>query len=228
MTDFAERRAKMVDKQLRRRGIADERVLAAMGSVPRELFMPEGIRRRAYSDAALPIGSGQTISQPWIVAATLEGLGLRGEERVLEVGGGSGYTAALLARLATHVTSVELLPELSKEARRALILAGSDLDRIDLVVGDGSVGHPAGAPYDAIAIHAAVPGEPTTILAQLAPGGRLVAPIVEGEGETLMQFWRDSRRGGALHAEVDRGVPVRPIAGSRGFLVALIRIRSPR
>ena len=151
MTSFAERRAKMVDRQLRRRGISDERVLEAMGEVPRELFVPEGIRRRAYRDEALPIGHGQTISQPWIVAATLQGLGLRGDERVLEVGGGSGYTAALLVRLAAHVVSVELVAELTTEARRALILARADLDRIELVVGDGSAGHPDGAPYDAIA-----------------------------------------------------------------------------
>ncbi len=207
MATFAERRAKMVDRQLRRRGITDERVLAAMAEVPRELFVPEGIRRRAYADAALPIGSGQTISQPWIVAATLEGLGLRGGERVLEVGGGSGYTAALLARLASRVTSVELLPELTTEARRALILAGADLDRIDLVTGDGSAGWPEGAPYDAIALHAAVPGEPRKVLDQLAPGGHLVAPVVEGGEETLTMYWRDPAG--------EKRFPHQPIAACR-------------
>jgi protein-L-isoaspartate(D-aspartate) O-methyltransferase len=191
VASFAERRARMVDKQLRRRGITDERVLDAMADVPRELFVPEGIRRRAYADAALPIGSGQTISQPWIVAATLEGLGLRGSEHVLEVGGGSGYTAALLALLARSVVSVELLPELTKEARHSLILAGADLDRIELVTGDGSGGYPPRAPYDAIALHAAVPGEPASALQQLGPGGRLVAPVDRDGDETLTQFWRE-------------------------------------
>ena len=217
MTDFAERRAKMVDRQLRRRGISDERVLEVMGEVPRELFVPEEIRRRAYRDEALPIGHGQTISQPWIVAATLQGLGLRGEERVLEVGGGSGYTAALLARLAKHVTSVELVPELTTEARRALILAGADLDRIDLVVGDGSAGHPDGAPYDAIALHAAVPGEPTSALAQLTPGGRLVAPVVEDGEETLTLFWRDSVGAERFMRRPIAACRFVPMLGAEGF-----------
>ncbi|MCB0866515.1 MAG: protein-L-isoaspartate(D-aspartate) O-methyltransferase [Solirubrobacterales bacterium] len=217
MTDFAERRAKMVDRQLRRRGISDERVLEVMGEVPRELFVPEEIRRRAYRDEALPIGHGQTISQPWIVAATLQGLGLRGEERVLEVGGGSGYTAALLARLAKHVTSVELVPELTTEARRALILAGADLDRIDLVVGDGSAGHPDGAPYDAIALHAAVPGEPTSALAQLTPGGRLVAPVVEDGEETLTLFWRDSAGAERFMRRPIAACRFVPMLGAEGF-----------
>ncbi len=217
MASFADSRAKMVDRQLRRRGITDERVLAAMGEVPRELFVPEGIRRRAYADAALPIGSGQTISQPWIVAATLQGLGLRGTERVLEVGGGSGYTAALLVRLAAHVVSVELVPELTTEARRALILARADLDRIELVVGDGSAGYPDGAPYDAIALHAAVPGEPRTALGQLAPGGRLVAPVVEGEAETLTLFWRDSDGAERFMRRPIAACRFVPMLGAEGF-----------
>lgn len=217
MATFAERRAKMVDRQLRRRGITDERVLAAMAEVPRELFVPEGIRRRAYADAALPIGFGQTISQPWIVAATLEGLGLRGGERVLEVGGGSGYTAALLALLAGHVTSVELVGELTTEARRALILAGADLDRIDLIVGDGSAGYAAGAPYDAIALHAAVPGEPRKVLSQLVPGGNLVAPVVEGEEETLTMFWRDPAGEERFPSQPIAACRFVPMLGAEGF-----------
>lgn len=217
MASFAERRAKMVDRQLRRRGIGDERVLAAMAEVPRELFVPEGIRRRAYADAALPIGSGQTISQPWIVAATLAGLDLSGEERVLEVGGGSGYTAALLARLAAHVTSVELVGELAAAARRSLILAGADLDRIDLVVGDGSAGYPRGAPYDAIALHAAVPGEPRVVLRQLAPGGHLVAPVVEDGEETLTIFWRDPAGGERFPRTPIAACRFVPMLGAEGF-----------
>lgn len=217
MASFAERRAKMVDRQLRRRGIGDERVLAAMAEVPRELFVPEGIRRRAYADAALPIGSGQTISQPWIVAATLAGLDLSGEERVLEVGGGSGYTAALLARLAAHVTSVELVGELAAAARRSLILAGADLDRIDLVVGDGSAGYPRGAPHDAIALHAAVPGEPRVVLRQLAPGGHLVAPVVEDGEETLTIFWRDPAGGERFPRTPIAACRFVPMLGAEGF-----------
>lgn len=217
MVRFAERRAKMVNRQLRRRGITDERVLAAMAAVPRELFVPEGLRRRAYADEALPIGSGQTISQPWIVAATLEGLDLKGGERVLEVGGGSGYTAALLARLAAHVTSVELLPELVAAARRALILAGADLDRIDLVAGDGSAGYPAGAPYDAIALHAAVPAEPDTALRELAPGGHLVAPVAAGSGEMLTVYWRDPGRAERFGSRPIAACRFVPMLGAEGF-----------
>ena len=207
----------MVDRQLRRRGITDARVLEAMAAVPRELFVPEAIRRRAYADAALPIGAGQTISQPWIVAATLEGLGLTGHERVLEVGGGSGYTAALLARLAAEVVSVELVADFAAEARRALILAGTDLDRVELIAGDGSAGHPAGAPYDAIALHAAVPGEPVAVLRQLVPGGRLVAPVVEGERETLIMFWRDSGGAERFMRKPIAACRFVPMLGAAGF-----------
>jgi protein-L-isoaspartate(D-aspartate) O-methyltransferase len=179
----------MVERQLRRRGIADQRVLAAMGRVPRELFVPEGIRSRAYSDAALPIGHGQTISQPWIVAATIEALGLTGSETVLEVGGGSGYTAALLAELARRVISIELVPELAAAARDAL--SGYGPNRVEVIVGDGSLGLPERAPFDAIAVHAASPGPPSALLDQLAPGGRLVAPVAAERGEHLTLFWRD-------------------------------------
>jgi protein-L-isoaspartate(D-aspartate) O-methyltransferase len=189
MTSFAEKRTRMVERQLRRRGITDERVLAAMERVPRELFVPDKIRSRAYVDAALPIGHGQTISQPWIVAATIEALGLRGSETVLEVGGGSGYTAALLAELAVRVISIELVPELAEAARSAL--AGYPPDRVEVIVGDGSLGLPDRAPFDAIAVHAASPGPPSALLDQLAPGGRLVAPVAAERGENLTLFWRD-------------------------------------
>jgi protein-L-isoaspartate(D-aspartate) O-methyltransferase len=189
MDSFAEKRTRMVERQLRRRGITDERVLAAMERVPRELFVPEKIRSRAYADAALPIGHGQTISQPWIVAATIEALGLRGPETVLEVGGGSGYTAALLAELANRVISIELVPELAEAARE--VLAAYVPDRVDVIVGDGSLGLPERAPFDAIAVHAASPGPPSALLDQLAPGGRLVAPVAAEHGENLTLFWRD-------------------------------------
>ena len=134
--EFALRRRRMVDRQLRRRGIRDERVLAAMAEVPRELFLPEPLRERAYRDGALPIAEGQTISQPWIVARMVELMALEGPERVLEVGTGSGYAAAVLARCAAHVVSVERKPTLSEGAAAALQAAGAR--NVELRVGDGS------------------------------------------------------------------------------------------
>src|SRR5436190_9371517 len=142
-------RAQMVERQLRRRGIHDERVLAAMGRVRREDFLPEELRGAAYEDAALPIGHGQTISQPYMVARICEELCLRGGERVLDVGTGSGYQAAVLAELAAEVHSVERIPELAARARDAL--QGS---RVQVHVGDGTLGLPEHAPFDAIAVAA--------------------------------------------------------------------------
>ena len=144
MAGHAEKRERMVERQLRRRGITDERVLEAMATIPRERFVPEAIRDRAYADAALPIGHGQTISQPWIVAAICQALELKGGESVLEIGGGSGYSAAILAHLAERVTSIELIPELARSARDALAEIGLGPERIEVVVGDGSLGRPGG------------------------------------------------------------------------------------
>ena len=217
MASFADQRARMVERQLRRRGISDGRVLAAIGTVPRELFVPEEIRARAYDDAALPIGHGQTISQPWIVAATCAALGLRGPETVLEVGGGSGYTGAILAELAGHVISIELVPELAALARGALTAAGYGPDRVEVIVGDGSLGLPDRAPFDAIAVHAASPGPPAVLLDQLTPGGRLVAPVAADRGESLTLFWRDSRSSERyLRREIS---PCRfvPLLGAEGY-----------
>jgi protein-L-isoaspartate(D-aspartate) O-methyltransferase len=217
MATAAEQRVRMVERQLRRRGITDERVLAAMAAVPREQFVPEEIRDRAYVDAALPIGGGQTISQPWIVAAICQALGLAGHETVLEVGGGRGYSAAVLAELASRVISIELVPELAEEARRALSSAGLGGERVEVIVGDGSLGHEAEAPYEAIAVHAAAPGPPKTLLAQLAPGGRLVAPIAEGRDEALIVFTRDRGRGDRFRQR--RIAPCRfvPLLGAEGY-----------
>ncbi|HEX6602429.1 MAG TPA: protein-L-isoaspartate(D-aspartate) O-methyltransferase, partial [Solirubrobacterales bacterium] len=175
MTDAAKARARMVERQLRRRGIEDERVLAAMGEVPREEFLPPALRHRAYADSALPIGEEQTISQPWIVAAICQALRLEGSELVLEIGTGSGYSAAVLSRLASHVVSVERHEALSRGAAQALGSLG--IANVELVVGDGTLGVPARAPFDAIAVHATAPAPPPALLDQLAEGGRLVIPI---------------------------------------------------
>ena len=207
----------MVAVQLRRRGIKDERVLAAMGAVERELFVPDAQREVAYSDAALPIGSDQTISQPWIVAAICQALALTGDETVLDVGGGSGYSAALLAQLAKRVVSVERIPELAERARRALAVARIGADRVEVVVGDGTLGVPDAEPFDAIAIHAAAPARPRTLLTQLAPGGRLVAPIGFGGGEVLTLFTRPVDGLGPIATR--RIAPSRfvPLIGAEGF-----------
>jgi protein-L-isoaspartate(D-aspartate) O-methyltransferase len=202
----------MVERQLRRRGIEDERVLAAMGAVPRELFVPEGRRGQAYSDAALPIAEGQTISQPWIVAAICQALRLRGDERVLEVGVGSGYSTAVLSRLAAEVLGIERHRTLAEEARRALAEAGAG--NVEVVVGDGSRGLPERAPFDAVAVHAAAPGAPGTLLGQLAAGGRLVVPIAKEEADMLTLFVRDGEEARSVELAPCRFVP---LVGEEGF-----------
>src|SRR6476469_7096140 len=163
---FAEERGRMVDLQLYRRGIADERVLAAMGRVPRELFVPAEVREAAYADAALPIGDGQTISQPYMVALICEALSLHGSERVLDVGTGSGYQAAVLAELAGEVHTIERLPELAEAARGRLESAGYG-GRVHVHIGDGTLGLPQQAPFDAIAVAAAAPDLPASLYEQL-------------------------------------------------------------
>jgi len=181
----AEARASMVETQLRSRGIEDERVLAAMERVPRELFVPEELRHQAYSDAALPIGAGQTISQPYMVALICEQLALRGDERVLDVGTGSGYQAAVLAELAGEVHTIERIPALAEQARANLAAAGY-AGRVGLHVGDGSRGLPEAAPFAAIAVAAAALEPPPALYAELAPRGRLVVPV-GGSGEQWLE-----------------------------------------
>jgi protein-L-isoaspartate(D-aspartate) O-methyltransferase len=202
----------MVERQLRRRGISDERVLAAMGDVPREEFVPPEIRSSAYNDSALPIGHEQTISQPWVVAAICQALGLRGDEHVLEIGTGSGYSAAVLAQLAEHVVSLERVPELGESAARNLDRLG--IDNVEVIVGDGSRGHPEAAPYDAIAVHAATPEAPHSLLSELAPVGRLVVPIAAGSADLLTAFIRDN---GDLHQETIGPCRFVPLIGAEGF-----------
>jgi protein-L-isoaspartate(D-aspartate) O-methyltransferase len=202
----------MVERQLRRRGIGDERVLAAMGEVPREAFVPERFRSRAYSDSALPIGSEQTISQPWIVAAICQALGLEGGERVLEVGSGSGYSAAVLSRLAAGVVGVERHELLAVEARRVLDRLG--IENVELIVGDGSRGVPERAPFDAIAVHATAPAPPQSLLGQLAEGGRLVVPIA-ADGADMLTVFR--RRGGDLERTEIGPCRFVPLIGEEGY-----------
>ena len=165
-----------IERQLYRRGIRDERVLAAMARVPREAFVPAGARRHAYADAALSLPHGQTISQPYIVALICQALELQGGERVLDVGTGSGYQAAVLAELAGEVVSVERIPELGEQALRNLAGAGYE---VDVRIGDGSLGVPDRAPYDAIAVAATTSEVPEPLYEQLVTGGRLVLPIDE-------------------------------------------------
>jgi protein-L-isoaspartate(D-aspartate) O-methyltransferase len=164
------------DAQLRRRGLTDARVIAAMERVPRELFVPPQARRHAYDDAALELSHGQTISQPYIVGLISASLRLTGGERVLDVGTGSGYQAAVLAELACNVVSVERIPALAELARRNLDAAGYG-GRVEVVVGDGTLGLPERAPFDAIAVAAAAAELPPALEDQLAPGARLVIPI---------------------------------------------------
>ena len=166
----------MVEDQLRARGIEDERVLAAMERVPRELFVPDKLRARAYDDAALPIGAEQTISQPYMVARICSELQLTGGEKVLDIGTGSGYQAAVLAELAGEVHSLERIPTLADRARAALASAGY-ADRVHVHEADGTMGLPAEAPFGGIAVAAAARRPPPALLEQLEPHGRLVIPI---------------------------------------------------
>jgi protein-L-isoaspartate(D-aspartate) O-methyltransferase len=210
--DFTNQRAQMVERQLRRRGIDDERVLAAMAAIPREHFVPEDVRRSAYNDSALPIGHEQTISQPWVVAAICQALRLHGDESLLEIGTGSGYSAAVLARLARHVISIERVPDLGETARRKLEELG--IRNVEVVVGDGSRGYPGGAPYDAIAVHAATPEAPHSLLAELATDGRLVVPIATGSADLLTAFVREN---GDLRQETIGPCRFVPLIGAEGF-----------
>jgi len=190
-TTSTDARARMVERQLRRRGIHDERVLAAMGEVPREMFVPPDQRKRAYRDGALRIGEGQTISQPWIVGCMCQLLELHGDERVLEVGTGSGYAAAVLSRLCAAVVTVERFESLAEEA--AATLAELGYDNVEVLLGDGSQGAPELAPFGGISVTATARDEPPrALLEQLAPGAALVCPVARGRREHLIRV-RDGR-----------------------------------
>jgi protein-L-isoaspartate(D-aspartate) O-methyltransferase len=212
MTDFAALRARMVERQLRRRGIEDERVLEAMGTVPREAFVGPRMRHRAYADSALPIGEKQTISQPWIVAAICQALRLSGEERVLEVGTGSGYSTCVLAKLAAEVVSIERHVSLADAAGQRFAELG--VANVRLLVGDGSLGLPEEAPFEAIAIHATAPAPPPALVGQLADGGRLVVPIAAKSADLLTVLRRSGER---VESEAIGPCRFVPLIGEEGF-----------
>ena len=197
---------------LQEKGIRDLAVLRAIGTVPRHLFVPESVRHRAYEDTALPIGGGQTISQPWVQARYLELAGLTGRERVLEVGAGSGYQTALLALLADAVFAVERIPALAQSARAALELAG--LRNVTVLVGDGTLGWRPFAPYDAILVAAASPHVPTPLVEQLAPGGRLIIPLGDRETQVLTVV---QRVGDEVRTSTVADVRFVPLLGQFGF-----------
>jgi protein-L-isoaspartate(D-aspartate) O-methyltransferase len=198
--------ARWIDDQLRRRGISDERVLAAMERVPREEFVPDRLRDFAYEDAALPLEHGQTVSQPFIVAFICEGLGLIGDERVLDVGTGSGYQAAVLAELAAEVDSIERVPELAEGARRALDRAG--YGRVRVHIGDGTLGLPELAPFDGIAVAAATGEVPRELWDQLEDGGRIVLPLGRRRGQRLSVLERTGDEARLVSSVPARFVPL--------------------
>jgi protein-L-isoaspartate(D-aspartate) O-methyltransferase len=203
----ADERARMVDRQLRRRGIEDERVLAAMERVPRELFVPPDLREGAYADAALPIGGEQTISQPYMVALICEQLALHGSERVLDVGTGSGYQAAVLAELAGEVHTIERIPELAERARANLAAAGYE-NRVHLHLGDGTLGVPEHAPFAAVAVAAAALEAPPGLYEQLELRGRLVVPVGGPGGQWLEVIVRTPEGAAVLRTVPCRFVPL--------------------
>ena len=197
---------------LRRKGVRDLSVLHAVQMVPRHLFVPESVRHRAYDDAALPIGSGQTISQPYVQARYLELIGLTGREKVLEIGTGSGYQTALLALLASMVFSVERVPHLAQSARTAL--ANSGIRNVTVLVGDGTLGWRPFAPFDAILVSAASPEIPGPLVEQLALGGRMVIPLGDRASQTLTLV---ERNGDGVRVSTIADVRFVPLVGQFGF-----------
>ena len=210
--NFATERAHMVRDQLRARGISNPRVLDAMATVPRQEFVPAQLRASAYADGPLPLGDGQSISQPLMVATLLEALELQGHENVLDVGTGSGYQAALLACVASSVVSIEIVPELAVSAEQTLRRLGYPDVRV--VVGDGSLGWPAWGPYDAIVVAAGAPRVPAALLAQLADQGRLVIPVGDLAGQVLLRVRTDN---GVVTTEQLVGCKFVPLLGQDGW-----------
>ena len=213
MATMEQRRARMVSEQLAARGIEDAAVLDAFGRVPREEFVPPDEMRHAYFDGPLAIGQGQTISQPYVVAMTVEALALRGHERVLEIGAGSGYAAAILGLLAREVDTIERLPELAASAAERLARLG--FSNVHVHCADGTLGWPPNAPYEAICVAAGAPRPPQPLLDQLAIGGRLVIPHGDASSQHLVRI---IRRGEHDFVEEDLGeVRFVPLVGEAGW-----------
>jgi protein-L-isoaspartate(D-aspartate) O-methyltransferase len=210
-SDYDAERRRMIAEQIESRGLKDARLLAAFDAVPRHLFVPEGKRSLAYADRAVPIDAGQTISQPYMVAVMTNLLGLQGHERVLEVGTGSGYQTAILARLAAEVHTVEIIPELSATAQK--ILAELAIENIHFHVDDGSLGWPAAAPYDGILVTAAAPQVPQPLLEQLSDGGTLVIPV-GAQSEQSLEVWK--RKGDQFERRTMFDVAFVPLRGKYG------------
>lgn len=211
-TDYDKEQEHMVESQLVRRGIKDRRVLDAMRQVPRHLFVPKDTRGLAYCDGPLPIGQGQTISQPYIVALMTELLELTGQEKVLELGTGSGYQAAILSRLVRQVYSVERHAALAEQAEKVFAQLG--YDNIVISVGDGTLGWPEHSPYEAIIVTAAAPDVPQPLMEQLADGGRLVAPVGSRWSQVLAKV---KRQGETLTKEHLTAVAFVPLVGKYGW-----------
>jgi protein-L-isoaspartate(D-aspartate) O-methyltransferase len=211
--DWPTERADMVERQLRKRGIHDERVLAAMAEIPREEFLPLEMRVASYKDEPVGIGSGQTISQPYMTALMAQELELQGTETVLEVGAGSGYAAAVLGILAARVIAIELMPALVTMAERNLAKTGYS-DNVTVVRGDGSEGYPDCAPYDAISVAAAAPEVPAALLEQLDEGGRLVIPVGDFADQELRVI---VKKGGNISTRVSTHCRFVPLRGPHGF-----------
>ncbi len=215
MDPYEKMRKKMVDSQLRSRGVRDERVLRAMEKIPRHLFVEEGLRDQAYSDHPLPIGERQTISQPYIVALMTEALSLEGTEKILEVGTGSGYQAAVLAELADRVFSIERIVKMADRARR--ILGALRYSNVLIKVGDGTYGWKDEAPFDGIIVTAGAPKVPETLVAQLAVGGRLVIPVGDRFTQTLFRVVRRSEEPGDVVKEDLGGCRFVDLIGDHGW-----------
>jgi protein-L-isoaspartate(D-aspartate) O-methyltransferase len=208
----AEERFRMVERQIEARGISDPRVIMAMREIPRHHFIPTPYDRGAYDDCPLPIGNGQTISQPYIVALMTELLRPKPEGNLLEIGGGSGYQAAVLAALVKHVTTIERIPAVADLAKRNL--AALHIGNVDIIVADGTLGYPASAPFDGILITAATPKIPVPLIEQLADEGRLVAPLGGREIQELVVLEKhDDRIAESFHG----GVRFVPLIGEHGW-----------
>jgi protein-L-isoaspartate(D-aspartate) O-methyltransferase len=210
--EFAPELAEMIETQLRRRGVSDAAVLAAMEAVPRHEFVPKESRDRAYDDLPLPIGGGQTISQPYIVAAMTAAIHVLPGERVLEIGTGCGYQAAVLSRLAKEVFTVERRPELALSAAERLALLG--YSNVHVHCGDGTLGLPDFAPFDAILVAAAAPRIPGPLLAQLSEGGRMILPVGDTEHQELQLI---EKRGDTLRKSALEGCRFVPLVGYHGW-----------